>query len=262
MHLTHLATSCCRRLLLGLLLCVPGQAWSACEVSLRWDDDPPFSMQLADGSIVGISIDSARAVLQALGCDVRLVRLPWGRALRELQQGRLDVLTGAFRKPEREVYAHFSGVIEEPSRNILFMHRDAAARWPVTELQQLREVPFSLGAQIDVSYGPGYEELLGTPAFRQRMAFNANRSNLWRMVAKGRIDGVIADEHSGQQELAALGLDGLIRATPVVVSAEGAETAFSKKSVSAGFVRRYAEQLRRQIASGSYARIRQRYLAP
>ena len=46
----------------------------------------------------------------------------------------------------------------------------------------------------------------------------------------------------------------------MVVSSEGAEVAFSKKSVSAEFVQRYAEALRRQIAEGHYARIRERYL--
>jgi polar amino acid transport system substrate-binding protein len=73
---------------------------------------------------------------------------------------------------------------------------------------------------------------------------------------------VIADEHTGQQELASLGLSEQIRATPVVVSSEGAEVAFSKKSLSAEFVQRYAEALRRQIAEGHYARIRERYLQP
>ena len=117
-----------------------------------------------------------------------------------------------------------------------------------------------LGAQIDVSYGPGYQALLQEPAFHERMEFSANRASLWRMLGKGRLDGVIADEHTGQQELVALGLSEQIRATPVVVSSEGAEVAFSKKSVSAEFVQRYAEALRRQIAEGHYARIRERYL--
>jgi polar amino acid transport system substrate-binding protein len=262
MPFSLLAMLHCRRLLLGLVLCVPSVASAACAVTLRWDDDPPYSMQLADGEVVGIAIDSVRSVLQSMGCEARLVRLPWARALRELEQGRLDILTGAYRKPEREVYAHFSGVVEEASRNILFMRRDAAARWPVSELLQLRDTPFRLGAQLEVSYGPGYQELIQTPAFHARMKFSANRLNLWRMAAKGRIDGVIADEHSGLQELKELGLSELIRPTPVVVSSEGVEVAFSKKSVQPEFVQMYAEVLRQQIADGTQARIRQHYLQP
>lgn len=250
------------RLLLGASLLAPGLAGGACVVSLRWDNDPPYSMQLADGAIVGIAVDSARSVLHELGCEVRMVRLPWGRALRELEQGRLDVLSGAFRKPEREVYAYFSGVVAVPSRNILFMSRQANDRWPVSELLQLRETSFRLGAQIGVAYGEDYQTLIQVPAFRERMAFSASRTSLWRMLGKGRLDGVIANEYTGQQELVALGLSEVIGATPVVVSSEGAEVAFSKKSVSPEFVQRYAAALRRQIAEGEYERIRARYLQP
>ena len=250
-----------RMLVLGCSLFVMPLSQAACEVSLRWDDDPPYSMQLADGSIGGIYVDSTRAVLGELGCTTRLVRLPWARALRELEYGRLDVLPGAFRKPEREVYAHFSGAIVESSRNILFMRHDAAERWPVTNLLQLRDTPFRLGAQIDVSYGPDYQTLLQDAAFAERVEFNAARSNLWRMVAKGRVDGVIADEHTGQYELLQLGLDELIQPTAVVVSSGAAEVAFSKKSVQPEFVQRFADALRAQVADGRYARIVQRYVA-
>ena len=262
MPFSLLALSHCRRLLLAAVVFVPSLANATCVVTLRWDDDPPFSMQLADGEVVGATVDGVRSVLQGMGCEARLVRLPWARALRDLEHGRLDVLPGAYRKPEREVYAHFSGVVEEASRNILFMRRDAAARWPVSELLQLRDTAFRLGAQLEVSYGPSYLELIRTPAFHERMQFSANRLNLWRMAAKGRIDGVIADEYSGQQELGELGLSELIVPTPVVVSSEGVEVAFSKKSVQPEFVRLYAEVLRKQIADGTQARIRQRYLQP
>nr|WP_286947961.1 hypothetical protein [Pseudomonas sp. UBA6718] len=56
------------RLLIGASLLAPGLAGAACVVSLRWDNDPPYSMQLADGAIGGISVDSARGVLHELGC--------------------------------------------------------------------------------------------------------------------------------------------------------------------------------------------------
>ena len=38
------------RLLIGASLLAPGLAGAACVVSLRWDNDPPYSMQLADGA--------------------------------------------------------------------------------------------------------------------------------------------------------------------------------------------------------------------
>lgn len=117
-----------------LLACWPVLAGAACEKTLRWDDDPPFSMQTADGAVVGIDVEINRAALARLGCQIKLRKLPWARALKELELGRLDILPGAFRRPDREVYAHFSGPVLPPSRNILFMYTQAMQRWPVTQL--------------------------------------------------------------------------------------------------------------------------------
>lgn len=241
------------------LLSLPG-AVLACEKSLRWDDDPPFSMLLPNGEVGGISVELNRQALQRMGCTTRLVKLPWARALRDLEYGRLDVLPGAFRKPEREVYAYFSGKILAPSRNILFMHRDALARWPVRSLLELQDTSFRLGAQINVSYGDDYQQLISRKDFVARVSFNTSRQNLWQMLDKRRIDGLIADENTGAYEITQLGFDDRIKPTAVVVSSEAAETAFSKATTSEAFVQHYAAVVRQMVADGSYQRIVHSYL--
>ncbi|MHA6494397.1 substrate-binding periplasmic protein [Pseudomonas borbori] len=247
--------------LLVVATLLPGLTW-ACEKSLRWDDDAPFSLLQPDGTVVGINIDLNREVLTRLGCQVRLVKLPWARALKELELGRLDILPGAFRKPERERFAYFSGAVLPPSRNILFMHRDALARWPVESLLELENTAFRLGAQTNVSYGPDFHQLMAQEAFAARVALVANRDSLWRMIGKRRIDGVIADEHSGMHEIQALGLGDSITPTRVVVSTEAAELAFSKHSLDSAFVEAYVNVLQSLVNDGTYERIVQRYLKP
>lgn len=248
-----------RLVLLGLALA--SLPLVACEKTLRWDDDPPFSMRLPDGSVGGLYVDLNRAVLERLGCEVHLVKLPWARALKELELGRLDVLPGAFRKPEREVYAWFSGAVLPPSRNILFVRRGLPQREGLRQLADLRSRDFRLGAQIDVSYGEPYRQLMADPDYAARVFFNPTRSNLWHMVDKGRIDGIIADEHSGQYELQQLGLARRIEPTGVVVSVESAEVAFSKRTQDEDFVRRYAQTLKALVEAGEDRRILQRYVS-
>ena len=99
-------------------------------------------------------------------------------------------------------------------------------------------------------------------AFASRVVLNATRLNLWQMVARRRIDGLIVDEHSGRFELQSLGLSEHIRPTAVVVSSDAAEVAFSKRSVPGEFVEHYAAALRGLVEDGSYARIERCYLAP
>jgi polar amino acid transport system substrate-binding protein len=249
-------------LVLTLLALLPVAVLAACEKTLRWDDDPPFSMQAPDGGVVGIYVEVNRAALARLGCQASMRKLPWARALKELELGRLDILPGAFRRPEREVYAHFSGTILPPSRNILFMREQALERWPITRLLDLQHSEFRLGAQINVSYGTDYQQLMSDSEFATRVSMAASRNNLWRMMGKGRIDGLIADEHSGVYEIQQLGFADRIKATNVVVSADAAEVAFSKQSVAPNFVQAYAEALQELVVDGSYERIVQRYVMP
>lgn len=251
-----------RSLWLGLLLLLssPAMADPQCEKTLRWNDDPPLSMQLPDGRVGGIYVELNEAALERLGCKTRLRKLPWARALKELELGRLDILPGAFRRPEREAYAHFSGTVLPPSRNILFARPDTIERWPITRLPELANLPFRLGAQIDVQYGPDYQVLMSDPQYADGVFMANNRSSLWNMIDKGRIDGAIADEHTGAWEIQQLGLGDAITATDVVVSDDAAEVAFSKRSNDLNFVRAYATALQELVSDGSYQRIVRRYL--
>ncbi|MEL0169430.1 MAG: transporter substrate-binding domain-containing protein [Pseudomonadaceae bacterium] len=247
--------------LLLLLSCsLPAQA--RCEKTLRWNDDPPFSMELADGSIVGIYVEVNQAVLERLGCRPIMRKLPWARALEELKLGRLDVLPGAFRRPEREEYAHFSGKVLPPSRNILFASQQAIDSWPIRRLTDLADLPFRLGAQINVQYGPDYQQLMSNADYADRVFMVNSRPSLWNMIEKDRIDGAIADEHTGAWEISQLGLSRLIKATDVVVSTEAAEVAFSKRTNDQDFVNAYAAAIRDLVSDGSYQRIVARYLSP
>lgn len=238
---------------------LPGLALG-CEKTLRWDDDPPFSLQRADGEVAGIDVESNRLVLERLGCTVRLVKLPWGRALKELELGRLDVLPGAFRRPDREAYAHFTGTFGAPSRNILFMHQEALAHYPIRSLDELRGGDFRLGSQTNVSYGEAYQALMQDAAFAARVHFNASRISLWQMVGHRRIDGVIADELTGRYEINQLGLGAVIQPTAVVVADEAAVVALSKRSNSLAFAARYREALAALEEDGSLARIVNQHL--
>lgn len=263
----HLRTHLTGRpaLLVALVLLLSSnasQAEARCEKTLRWNDDPPFSMELADGSIGGIDVEVHRAVLERLGCRPVLRKLPWARALEDLKQGRLDVLPGAFRRPEREEYAHFSGAVLPASRNILFASRQAIESWPISRLTELAGLPFRLGAQINVQYGSDYQVLMSDPGYADSVVMVNSRPSLWNMIAKDRIDGVIADEHTGTWEIRQLGLSRLITATDVVVSTDAAEVAFSKRSNDQNFVYAYAATIRELVSDGSYQRIVSRYLRP
>ncbi|MFC3147537.1 substrate-binding periplasmic protein [Piscinibacterium candidicorallinum] len=234
---------------------------NACERSVRWNPDPPFTQIDARGEVVGIDADIVREALKRMGCTVRWVQLPWARALLELEAGRLDVLPGAFKRPEREEYAWFSDPRPTP-RNVLYASREARAKWPLKQIDELPRVGFRLGVQINVAYGHAYDELLKDEAYARSITRQSNRLNLWQMVANGRLDGVIASEDTAAIELAELKLDARILPTRIVVSEEAARFAFGKRAVEESFVRQFNQVMAQMRREGLIQRIQRRYLSP
>ncbi len=250
-----------RRYLLGLVL-LAGAALpaAACELRVRWNPDPPYTMRGADGRLVGLQTELTEHILQRLGCKAVWVELPWARALVELQAGRLDVLPGALRRPEREAYAYW--VEQHVSvANRLFVRADRAADVAAaTRLQDVWRPSLKLGVQIGVVYGPDYAELLGNPAFRATLTQASARRNLWQMLEIGRVDGVLASEATARWELGELGLAGRIVPTAVVITHEPAQTMFSRRSVDAGLVQRYRDAAEALEKDGTQASIVRKYL--
>ncbi|MGQ3054884.1 MAG: substrate-binding periplasmic protein [Roseateles sp.] len=247
---------------IGLIcLAVAALPARACELRVRWNPDPPYSMRDAAGRVVGLQAELVERTLERMGCRAVWVELPWARALVELQAGRLDVLPGALRRPEREAYAHW---VEQrfmvPNR--LYVRADERASFgAATRLRDVLKPGLKLGVQIGVVYGPEYAALLAEPDFRARLTQAAVRGNLWQMLEIGRVDGVLASEASARWELARLGLGAQIVRTDVLLSNEAAQTMFSKSSVDAALVQRYRQAGDALEKDGTLARVVRKYLA-
>lgn len=245
--------------LLALLLLFPLYAFAECVVSVRWNDDVPYSFKDAQGAIHGISADITSEVLRRMDCTPRWVEMPWARALIELEAGRLDVLPGALRKPEREVYALFS-VPYNNAPNRLYLSRRAATRALPASIEQLLASDLRLGVQIGVAYGGGFDALLASPGFATRLEKTGARKQLWLMLDAGRIDGVIADEFTAPRELKEIGLTDQVVATEIAFTHEPALIAFSKRTVSAEFVALFNRHFKAMLHDGSYVEILERHL--
>lgn len=241
-----------------LLLSLVALPLQACEVVARWNDDPPYTYRTADGRIAGLNAELVEQTLARLGCHAQWRELPWARALVELEAGRLDLLPGGLRRPEREAFAHFVAQ-HVLSRNLLFVRKAERAR--IGNASRLADLPpgLRLGVQIGVVYGPEYAQLITQPAFRASLTQATSRRNLWQMLELGRVDGVLASEASARWELAQQGLSAGIVATDVVLSDEPAFVLVSKRNRDAAWARRYQEASDVLEADGTMARIVRKY---
>ena len=230
----------------------------ACTKKLRWYQDPPYSMRLPDGRIGGWSVDLTQELMKRMGCTLVMEEMPFARALLELKEGRIDMLDGAFATPERLAYAHFSKPTLR-SRNLVFIRTTDRARFKEQTLGDLHRAGWQFGIQAGVAYGPAYSALEKDASFRAKRQTVPRRAGLWKMLALGRVDVVIADELTARYELGAAKLDEQITATTLVVSEDPSPMAFSKATTDLGFVQRFDTALQTMRIDGSYDRLRQRY---
>nr|WP_295771383.1 transporter substrate-binding domain-containing protein [Rhodoferax sp.] len=239
-------------------LCM-GNAAAHCSKTVRWSDDAPYSFKSPGGEISGFSPDLIRAALKGLNCEAKFVELPWARALRELEQGRLDILPGALRTPEREKFAYFSRPVNR-SPNVLFVAKNAATKYRLTALADITGTAFRLGAQIGVAYGGDYDTLVKTPAFAAQITQITSRRSAWKMIEQERLDGIISDEVTALVELQQLGLSEAIVKTDIVVSGEPAMLALSQASLTPEFVKDLDRSLDAMMQDGRYKKIREQYI--
>lgn len=238
---------------------LPAVSAEACSKTVRWYDDAPYSYRSADGQISGFDADLVREVLRRTGCQPVFVEMPFARAIVALESGRLDILPSTFRNRRRETFAYFS-IPSLQSPNLLYIGPKARSGYRLTKLDDLLGTEFRLGVQIGVSYGDQFEALTSDPQFKAKQVQVTLRRNAWKMMALGRIDGMIADQASAEVELRELGLADTIKPSGIVASTSNAMMAFSKHSVSPQFVASFNKALQSMIADGEYRKIRDRYL--
>lgn len=244
--------------LLGAAALAGGMA-TACTRTVRWELQPPYGVVLPNGERGGYYIEVVREALARMGCRAQLLEMPWPRGLRELEEGRLDMVPGALRTPERSRYARFSRGINR-SPNLLFLSAEAARRAPLSSLGELRDTALKIAIETGASYSAEYAALLGDPRFVARLHPVPDRQRAWRMLANGRIDGVISDQSSAL--VAGMPLHpGANEPRPVLVlSSAPARVAFSRRSTDAEFVARFDAAIEAMIADGSLLRLRERYV--
>ena len=204
-------------------------------------------------------IDLATEALKRIGCEVRLVEMPWARAITELKLGRLDILAGAADTQERKAFAYFSRPTNS-TRNLLFMSASAKARYNPNTLADIIGTDFRLGVQRESKYGTPYDVLLNNPAFTQRLTYAYSQDSALRMLAAGRIEGFMGDELSSLNSIQSLGLGDSVQPTQLVVSDDKDYFALSKASNDAPFVKRFDAALGAMVQDGSFKRILEHYL--
>lgn len=77
------------------------------DMVLATDDWPPFRISTEHG-LIGLDLDFIDEVARRIGADLKVSKMPWGRALTSMQSGAVDVMTGLAYRDERAQYIAYT----------------------------------------------------------------------------------------------------------------------------------------------------------
>jgi polar amino acid transport system substrate-binding protein len=191
---------------------------------------PPFMIysEGAEGEASGIDVEIVREIARRLGLDVELVACPWLRCLSLMEQGEADILSSAYKKPEREVFMRYFAApfLDSLPIAFYFCREDGRAVDRYEDLYALSSVGVLKGA----SYFPRFD---ADKAIRKYEV--VSQDQLFPMLAAGRIQAVAGYVPTENFRLIAEGYKGRIVRSAYVFEEEAlVYMAMSRRSPLAG----------------------------
>ena len=167
---------------------------SSCQLSVRIESERQHD---AAGSHNETQVSQQFYTLLAslaakVNCTVKPVALPAGRAIKMLEQGKLDVMVGMSQTAARQKFSYFVGP-HHTERMVVVA--SSAVTGAVTSLEQLLRVDGAISVTEGAYYGPHWQQLLeDNPAIRARLFAASGNQQKLAMLVSGRVIASLEDE--------------------------------------------------------------------
>ena len=198
----------------------------------------------------GLDVEIVTAAAKHAGVQIVFKEYPWKRILYYLENGELDLTTGASKTPERETFADFS-VSYRTESVVMYVRKGTSERYPFTELKDIIPTSFQLGVETGYHYGDNFAELLKNPAFARHVQ-TVNRAEMnYHKLQSGRIDGLLADPIAGAAYLKKNSAAAQFEIHPMQIYSDAIYFMVSKKSPHRDLVRLLNDSINTMNADGT-----------
>ncbi|MEC4088287.1 substrate-binding periplasmic protein [Pseudoalteromonas rubra] len=230
-----------------------------CELIVRFENYAAQSRLDTKLKWHGLDVDFAKALLDEAGCGYQFINVPWGRALKMLAEGELDMVLSVSRTPEREQFAYFIG--PQRMETIVFAMNQLRP-YPVQTLSDLFKLPVPVAIQKGAFYGHVFNELLlreQTKDGSQRFIYVADNQRKLSLLKHGRIAGFLEEKFNVLYQSQHNPDFAHITMSSLVVNREPVYYALSRQSVSAQDLQQLVSAFERLQHSGRLTRILAKY---
>jgi polar amino acid transport system substrate-binding protein len=229
------------QLMLGLLICVP-PVYGADILEISGLPNYPPVLWEAKGTLMGVGAELAGTICAELEVSFKFKPLPWARALSEAEQGKIDMIAGAYFKKDREVYMDYS---------IPFM-KDPGAVFVRTghafDFKDLKDLKGRKGVtMLGYSWGEAFDQYAEK---HLDMTTVTKPLQALKMLERGRVDYFVYGLYSGEFVATKTGMANQVEALPHFVSEENLYLTFSKKSTFRHLLPRANDIIKRLKAQG------------
>ena len=150
-------------------------------------DQPPLTARNRQGNFMGLDIDLANALANAMGVELKVEQMDFSDLLEALDAGKVDmVMSGVSITPERATKAAFVGPYMLSGKSIV-ARRDAIEQFRSGNLD-------SANVKLAALRGSTSAAFVSRAAPNATLVEVADTSEAVRMVVSGEASGMVADE--------------------------------------------------------------------
>lgn len=154
---------------------------------------PPYYYTDSSGVWLGSSLDVLRRVAQKADIKLKIVKVPWSRAIKYIKVGEIDLMLNITRTKAREKFMDFIGLCSYEQMALIVKKENANIKFD--SLDDLKLYPKKqFGLQLDYYYPQITERLKSDFKFRNYFDLTVNSQTNIKKTLGGRIIGFFDDK--------------------------------------------------------------------
>lgn len=175
-----------------LILCLASIDAVSCTLKVQVHDFPPYSY-LVDRQWQGSRVVLSQRLASKLGCQLQYLDVSWGRALRLMQSGELDLMFNLTKTKGRSSFMVF---LAPHHTEVLSMavHKNLPQWQHLSSFADLKNFPGQIAITQGSFLGEAFESFAADPIQHAKLLAVPHRKAKNELVLKGRADAVIEDQ--------------------------------------------------------------------
>lgn len=224
------------------------------DLSAGWELWYPYQYHNKDRQLVGLDIDSFKAVMAEAKLSFTTAEIPWKTHLHFLKTGKMDVAMGASWSKEREKYAYFSLPYRKETVK-LFVKKGNAKNIRLQSLSDLVGSKYIVGVESGYYYGEDYDELIKTSGFQANISEVIDLEQNATLLMKGHLDGFLVDPNTMQSFVKKYHMEDEFEQHSLEIYSADIFIMLSKKTISIDIVDKINKAITTLTSNGELSRI-------